>query len=167
MVWASTKLTLWDDIYPTFKTMSIEYRGRHPHILYKKINQLIREIFRVPEGNVQEREYTWNKTENGEEFSVWWEATRQLDDFSYMRIEIKLNGFTSNNVGKATVSFRPTLVSEYPQDTFWQQNIIYEMFRRFWHVVFYRKKRNEWFEMGKIMAERFEKNIKSFVEELK
>ena len=130
MVWASTKLTLWDDIYPTFKTMSIEYRGRHPHILYKKINQLIREIFRVPEGNVQEREYTWNKTENGEEFSVWWEATRQLDDFSYMRIEIKLNGFTSNNVGKATVSFRPTLVSEYPQDTFWQQNIIYEMFRR-------------------------------------
>jgi len=132
MVWASTKLTLWDDIYPTFKTMSIEYRGRHPHILYKKINQLIREIFRVPEGNVQEREYTWNKTENGEEFSVWWEATRQLDDFSYMRIEIKLDGFT-----------------------------------RFWHVVFYRKKRNEWFEMGKIMAERFEKNIKSFVEELK
>ena len=167
MVWAATKISIWDDVYPTFKSISIEYKGKNPHLIYKKINELIRSDFHVPEGCIQEKEYTWNKTEKGEEFKVEWETTKVLDDFSFIKIEIKLSGFMSEGVGKASIGFRPTLITEYPQDTFWQQNILYEMLRRLWHNIFYSKKRNEYFDMTKTMAERFERGIKDFIEELR
>lgn len=167
MVWASSKITIWDDIFPTFKTMSIEFRGKNPHMLYKKINGLIREVYRIPEGNIQEKEYTWNKTESGDEFRIDWESVKLLDNLSYIKIEVTLNGFSSGGVGKATIQFRPTLITEYPQDTIWQQNLLYEMLRRFWHVVFYRKKRDEYYEMARSMTERFEREIKDFIENLK
>ena len=167
MVWASSKITIWDDIFPTFKIMSIEYKGKNPHLLYKKINRLLRDVFRIPEGNIQEKEYTWNKTETGDEFRIDWEAMKQLDNFSYIRVDMTLTGFSSGGIGKATIQFRPTLLTEYPQDTMWQQNILYELVRRFWHTAFYRKKRDEYYNMGKNMAERFEREIKDFIEELR
>ena len=167
MVWASSKIVIWDDVFPTFKTMSIEYKGKNPHLLYKKLNQLLRDVFRVPEGNIQEKEYTWNKTDSGDEFRVDWETLKQLDNFSYFKIELTLSGFSSGGVGKATVQFRPVLITEYPQDTMWQQNVLYEIFRRLWHTIFYSKKRDEFYNMGKNMSERFERDLKDFIEELK
>ncbi len=167
MVWAATKIAIWDDIFPTFKTMSIDYKGKNPHLLYRKINALIRDIFRVPEGNIQEKEYTWNKTESGEEFKVDWESVKPFDNFSYIKIEITLNGFSAGGVGKANIQFRPTMITEYPQDMFWQQNILYEFLRRLWHTIYYARKRDEFYAQARSYSERFEREIKEFMEEMK
>jgi len=167
MVWAATKLILWDDIYPTYKRVNIEYKGRNPQLIYRKIKRALRDIFRIPEGNLQERNFKWETSEKGEEFSADWDAIKPLDNFTYIKIEVRLRGFVSGGVGRISVSYRPTLVTEYPQDTFWQQNILYEMLRRLWHVLFYRKKRNEYFEMAQKMAERFEEEIKEFIHAMK
>lgn len=167
MVWAATKLTIWDYIYRDIKAIEIEYKGKKPQLLYKKIKELIKDVFRVPEGGFQEKKYTWNKTETGEEFEAEWEAIHQLDDFSYLMVRISLKGFSSAGVGKASITYQPILITEYPQDTFWQQNILYELIRRLWHAIFYKNKRNEFFEMGREMSERFDREIKDFIEKLK
>lgn len=167
MVWAATKLIIWDDIYPTYKRVNIEYKGRNPELIYRQIRRLLIEIFRIPEGNLQEKSFKWEKTEKGAEFRVDWDAIKPLDNFSYIKIEVRLRGFVSGGVGRVSITYRPTLVTEYPQDTFWQQNILYEMLRRLWHAVFYRKRRNEYYEMALTMAARFEEKIKEFIQHLK
>ncbi|MCD6381683.1 MAG: hypothetical protein J7L43_01750 [Candidatus Aenigmarchaeota archaeon] len=166
MVWAATKLIIWDDLYPTYRRVNIEYKGRNPETVYRYIKRLLLEVFRVPEGNFQEKNFKWETSEKGNEFKVEWDAIKPLDNFTYLKIEVRLKGFSSGGVGRISLSYRPTIVTEYPQDTFWQQNILYEMLRRLWHVLFYRRKRNEYFEMGLKMAHVFEERLKEYIRAL-
>lgn len=167
MVWAATKLIIWDDIYPTYKRVSIEYKGRNPEVIYRQVKRLLVDIFRIPEGNLQEKIFKWETSEKGSEFKADWDAIKPLDGFTYIKIEVRLRGFMSGGVGRVSISYRPTLVTEYPQDTFWQQNILYEMLRRMWHSLFYRKKRNEYYEMAMKMAHTFEERLKEYIQHLR
>ena len=167
MVWAATKLVIWDDLYPTYRRVSIEFKGRNPELIYKKVRRSLQEIFRIPEGNLQEKTFKWETSEKGSEFKAEWDAIKPLDNFTYIKIEVRLRGFVSGGVGRVSITYRPTLVTEYPQDTFWQQNILYEIFRRLWHTIFYRKRRNEFYEMALRMASKFEEDIKEFIQSLK
>ena len=64
-------------------------------------------------------------------------------------------------------AIKPRLITEYPQDTIWQQSIIYEIFRRFWHKFFYHRKRMEYLDLAKELIVNFETGIKSFIDGLK
>lgn len=167
MVWASAKLTIWDYIYRDIKTMSFEYKGKRPELLYKKIKELLEVVYGIQPGSFQEKTYSISKTDTGEEFEAEWEAIRQLDDFSYFKIDITIKGFSSGGIGKVKITYRPVLMTEYPQDTYWQQSIFYEILRRLWHTLFYKKKRNEYFELGRELTEKFEKELKEYMEQLK
>ncbi len=165
MVWAATKLVIFDYVYPTYQWVVIEHEGKNIDLIYKKVREALHEIFRIPLDNLQEREFDWKRTEKGEEFRVRWEAIRQLDEFSYIRLEVDLKGFMNQQkVGRIRIRYRPALLTEYPQDTFWQQTILYEMLRRLWHVIFYRKKRNEYFQLARELAAQFDAEIKKFIE---
>ena len=41
MVWARTKLLIWDYIFEPVKDIEIAYQGPNPQKFYKKINELI------------------------------------------------------------------------------------------------------------------------------
>jgi hypothetical protein len=166
MVWARTKLLIWDYIFEPVKDIIINFSGKKPEKFYKKINELIRTVFNVPDAYVQEKLYNWNKKENMEQFEIDWEVNKILDTYTYINVEISLKGFSSGGEGKAAIKIKPNLITEYPQDTIWQQNIIYEMFRRFWHKYFYHKKRMEFLNFGKEIIVTFEKSIKDFAQEL-
>ena len=166
MVWARTKLTILDYLYP-YQWVVIEHRGKNVQQVYKKIQEALVNIFRVPWDNIHERIYDWRRTERGEEFKVEWEAFRQFDNFTYLRIEVRLNGFVGKDgVGYVRIRYRPALITEYPQDTFWQQSIFYEMLRRLWHVIFYRRRRNEYYMLARELSEQFDREIKAFLEKL-
>lgn len=167
MVWARTKLLIWDYVFEPVKEINISFTGPHPDKFYKKINELVRVVFNVPDAYVQEKEYNWEKTKDGERFAVGWEISKVLDTFSYITIELDLNGFSVNGEGKANMRIRPRLITEYPQDTVWQQNILYEMMRRFWHKMFYHKKRMEYLNFAKELITSFESNVKHFGELLR
>lgn len=167
MVWARTKLLIWDYIFEPVKEINIAFTGPHPDKFYKKINELIRVVFNVPDAYVQEKEYNWEKTKDGERFTVGWEVNKVLDAFTYITVEMDLNGFSVNGEGKATMRIRPRLITEYPQDTLWQQNILYEMLRRFWHNMFYHKKRMEYLNFAKEQVTTFESSVKHFGELLR
>src|SRR3989304_913809 len=100
MVWARTKLLIWDYIFEPVKEINISYTGPNPDKFYKKLNELIRVVFNVPDAYVQEKEYNWEKTKDGERFTVAWEINKVLDTFSYITIELEMNGFVIGGEGK-------------------------------------------------------------------
>ena len=167
MVWARTKLLIWDYIFEPVKDIELVYQGPNPQKFYKKINELIRTVFNVPDAYVQEKSYDWEKGKDTERFEVSWEVNKILDTFSFITIEVDLKGFSVAGEGKAAVKIKPRLITEYPQDTVWQQSIIYEMARRFWHKSFYHHKRMEYLNFGKELITGFESAIKHFGEILR
>ncbi len=66
MVWARTKLLIWDYVFEPVKDIRISYSGKNPERLYKKLNELLRLIFNVPEGYIQEKTYKWEKKKESE-----------------------------------------------------------------------------------------------------
>src|SRR3989344_5985456 len=110
MVWARTKLLIWDYIFEPVKDIKIEYKGPQPERFYKKINELIRTIFNVPDAYVQEKNYSWEKGKDSERFEAEWEVTKVLDAYSYITIEVSLKGFTMNGEGKAAIKIKLRLI---------------------------------------------------------
>lgn len=167
MVWARTKLLIWDYIFEPVKDIRISYTGPHPEKLYQKLKELIRGVINVPDAYIQEKNYNWEKLKESERFEVEWEINKILDAFSYITIEITLRGFAAGGEGKADLRIRPRLITEYPQDTIWQQSIVYEMLRRFWHQRFYHHKRMEFLNLGKEILVSLEAAVKKYTEELR
>jgi hypothetical protein len=127
----------------------------------------MRSVFNVPDAYVQEKSYNWEKLKDTERFEVGWEVTKILDVYSYLVAEITLKGVSTEGEGRVSIKIKPRLITEYPQDTVWQQNIVYEMVRRFWHKTFYHKKRMEYLNAGKEIIVDFEKSLKEFSDSLK
>lgn len=167
MVWARTKLLIWDYIFEPIKDIRISYVGPNPEQFYKKLNELIRTVFNVPDAYVQEKNYSWEKGKESEKFEIDWEVNKVLDVYSYIVVEVSLKGATANGEGKAVIRLKPRLITEYPQDTIWQQNLMYEMLRRFWHNMFYQHKRMEYLNLGKELLTSMESSVKHFGETLR
>jgi len=167
MVFARTRLLIWDQIYEPKKVSIIRYKGPHPEKLYKKMVEIFKRIFNIPAGYVQEKEYNWEEEGEKERFKVEWQVDKPLDQFSYLDWIIEFKGFSAGGHGEAVIEFEPRLVTEYPQDNIWQQSIIYEMFRRFWHIMFYDKHRRDFLALGKDLTEQFENEIKDYMEKLR
>jgi hypothetical protein len=168
MVWARTRLLIWDYVFEPVKQLKIDYTGKRPDAFYKALHELMRLIFNVPEGYIQEKTYKWEKLREAEHFNVEWELTKIFDTFSYLTVEIGLRGFvTTEGEGRATIVLKPRLITEYPQDTIWQQSIAYEMLRRFWHKVYYHRKRMNFLYISKELLVDFERKIKEFGEQLR
>ena len=167
MVWTRTKLMIWDYLLEPLKVIQFDYAGKAPEKLYKKINELIRIVFDVPDAYVQEKDYNWEKEGNTEKFAVGWEVHKVLDLYSYLEYEIVLKGFTTDGAGRARIRLRARLITEYPQDTLLQNNIIYEMLRRMWHRIFYHNRRMEFLRIGKELTINFENKLKQYLEYLR
>jgi len=167
MVWARTKLLIWDYIFEPVKEIEINYSGKNPDKFYKKIKDLMRSVFNVPDSYIQEKAYTWEKKEDKERFNVSWEVNKILDVYSYLNSEISLKGSVAGGEGKTAIKIKPRLITEYPQDTIWQQSIFYEMMRRFWHRMFYHHKRMEYLDISKQIIVTFETEVKNFAEHLR
>ena len=167
MVWARTKLLIWDYIFEPVKDLRISYAGPKPETLYEKVKDLIKLVFNVPDAYVQEKTYNWERGKESEKFEIEWEVNKILDTFSYITIEVSLRGFSVGGEGKADVRIRPRLITEYPQDTVWQHSIFYELLRRFWHVHFYHRKRMEYLNLGKETIVSFEQSLKRYMDDLR
>ena len=168
MVWARTRLLIWDYIFEPVKQISIEYSGKNPNLLYSKLHELIRVIFNVPEGYIQEKNYRWEKHKDSEHFEVSWEITKIFDVFSYLNVEVELSGYVmAEGDGKASIKIKPRLITEYPQDTVFQQSIVYEMLRRFWHRAYYHNKRMQYLYYSKQLVVEFERSLKYIMDEMR
>lgn len=159
MVWARTKLMIEDDLLRPLPILRVNFSGPNPEKFYKEIYNIALVSFRISDHAIQEKEFHWSKGEH-EKFKVVWEINKDLDKFSYYFINIQLTGESSKKQGKASIMVEGVLRTEYPQDTFWQRSLIYEILRMFWHTVFYSAKREEYAREGRRMLSLFLDQLK-------
>jgi len=168
-VFARTKMVIHDDcLTPPVPFLTLDYSGPNPQNLYKKIKDLLINVWKVEPGDVQERTFDWDRTAAGEKFSIKLEATKDLDTFSFFFITISLSGEAKHSrefgrEGSAKIEIEPKLRTEYPQDTIWQRSLLYEMFRVFYHRVIYQSTRERYLRQCRELTERFQEEIKSFL----
>ncbi len=168
MVFARAKLTLEDNCFIEEPgAVQAKFVGPNVKLLYQKIYELMKSVFRVSDADIQEVEYKWGKTEKGDKFKVRWWLHKNMDLFSYLYIRFDLSGQGDDKSGSATVMVRGLLRSEYPQDTVWQRSLFYEMLRTLWHRLFYHKKREEYAEECRHSTVLFMNKIKEFYQNLK
>jgi len=168
-IFARAKLLIHDDcLIPAAPHAIIEYKGPNPQNLYKKVKELLVSVWRVDPGDVQEREFTWDRSAAGEKFKVRFEAIKDLDTFSFYYITLSLSGEAKHSrefgrEGSARIEIDPRLRTEYPQDTIWQRSLFYEMLRMLWHKMIYQGTRLRYLQECRELAEKFHEEIKSFL----
>ncbi|MBS3055253.1 MAG: hypothetical protein J4452_02045 [Candidatus Aenigmarchaeota archaeon] len=169
-IFARTKLLIEDECLapPGVVYITLNYNGPNPDKLYVKIKELIYTIWKVELNELQEKDFSWDRSGGAEKFSVRFEVTKDLDQFSYMYIIIVLSGEArpSKEFGKegsATVRMEGKMRTEYPQDTIWQRSFFYEMFRVFYHRVIYEDARKRFRETCRENILTFQDEVKSFL----
>ncbi|MEM5798303.1 MAG: hypothetical protein QW703_00515 [Candidatus Aenigmatarchaeota archaeon] len=169
MVFARTKLVLEDNCFEEEPgVIEIKLVGPGVTKLYKKMYEMMQSIFGVPDVNIQETTSSWGKTKAGtEKFKVRWWLHKDMDVYSYLYIRFDLSGEGNEKEGNATISIKPILRTEYPQDTVWQRSIIYEMLRTLWHRIFYYRKREQYSEECRRGTTLFQQKIKEYFDSLK
>ncbi len=168
MVFARTKLMIEDNCFEEDPGgVTIKLVGPGVIKLYERMNMLMKNIFNVPDSDIQETDYSWGKGAKGEKFKVRWWVHKDMDINTYLFVRIDLAGEATPEGGTATVAIRGLLRTEYPQDTVWQRSLFYEMMRTFWHRIFYHKKREEFGEECRHLTVLFTDKVKEFFNKMK
>ena len=166
-VFARTKL-LMEEFCVTYRPrLEFKYSGPNPQKAYPKIIDIMLTILRVPRENIQEKEFHWDRSKPEEKFKITWEVLKDYDKFSYMVLVVDMSGTIkpSREVGKegdVMIEIEGVVRTEYPQDTVWQRSFFYEMFRMFYHKVFYQERRKRHVESCRDSMLNLQAEIKSF-----
>ncbi len=166
MVYSRTKLVIMDYIFGNemeHRDISLNYEGKSPFELYKKVTSSFDDIFGVPEGRVHEVKYEVHNKKEELSFNTEWMIVKQMDIYSYLRYDINLSGDenSESKTGKAKISIKPRIYTEYPQDNIIQQNIFYEMARRIWHETIYENTRDKYILEGREISNNFTSYLKT------
>ncbi len=169
-VFARTKLMIHEDCLapPGAPFIFLNYSGPNPQNIYPQVKKLFQTIFKATEAELQERDFSWDRSGPTEKFSVRFDMIRDLDIFSFMQIIVDVSGEAkpSKEFGKegtATVRIDGRIRTEYPQDTFWQRSLIYEMFRVFYHRIIYEEARRKFKDHCRELITQFRDNLKQFL----
>jgi hypothetical protein len=174
-IFARTKLVIHDDclvppggpaVHPSF--IDLEYKGPNPQNIYPEIKKLLLKIFRVDEKDLQEREFSWDRSKEEEKFKVRLDLIKDFDSFSFMEVETSLSGTARpskafGKEGEVKIRIDAWVRTEYPQDTIWQRSLFYELFRTLWHKLIYEDTRKKYLSKCRELVTMFATELKSFL----
>lgn len=156
---------------PAYTTPEIllSYEGPNPHKAYFQAKKVLSTVFGVPEEKIQERDFSWDKSQPEENFQTKFVLVKEVDRFSFMYVEVSLKGKfrQSQNFekeGSIEIKISSSLKTEYPQDTVWERSIFYEMLRVAYHKLFYQDKRQKYLEECKRLTLMFYDSMKQFLD---
>jgi hypothetical protein len=168
-IFVRTKLQIHDNcLEPGMPRLTLSYSGPNPQNIYKKIKELFLSVWKVEPSEIQEKNFSWDRTASSEKFNMNFEVVKDLDRYTYMLIVVDLSGEAkpSKEFGKegpATIRIAGAIKTEYPQDSMWQRSIFYEMFRIFYHKVIYQDTRMKFLQDCNSSIMTFQEEIKSFL----
>ena len=164
---SGTRLTIRNELYkrgakPGLVDLKYSYEGKKVKKLIDFIPKLVKTVFNPT---------TWQQelveTKEGG-YSASWRVFKDLDYYTYLRFDLKLEIEFRGDEGKATIVIgEPCIVSEYPQETYWQKTFIYEIFRVLWHNLFYNKKVEEYMDWGRTQISCFEEKLFAYFDKLR
>lgn len=139
---ARSKLLIENHCITYRPKVSFTFSGPNPQKAYKKLLKIIVDDINIPRQNIQEKYMKWDRSGATEKFRADWEVVKDFDKFSYMFLEIKMEGHVkpSKEFGKegdVTITMQGIIRTEYPQDTLWERSFVYEALRSFYHKLFY------------------------------
>jgi len=122
--------------------LTLNFTGPNPQKAIKKYIELLKQVFKVGDSDIQEKIFNWDRSGKEEKFEIEYEVRKDYDKNSYLFIQGQLNGAVSpseefGKEGHIKISIIGAVRAEYPQDTFWQRSLLYEMIRVFYHKVLY------------------------------
>jgi len=168
-VFARTKLMIHEDcLVPGTAFLTLNYSGPNPQELYTKIKEIFFTVFKHEAGELQEREFSWDRSGGKERFKVRFDLTKDMDTFTFVQMLVDLDGEAqpSRQFGKegtAKIQIEGRLRTEYPQDTLWQRSLFYEMFRVFYHKVIYEETRRRYKDQCRDWCMKFQEELKAFL----
>jgi hypothetical protein len=168
MVFARTKIMIHDYCMEERPTaLTLNYTGPNPQIAVKKYIELLKQVFKVSDAEVQEKIFNWDRSGKEEKFEIEYELRKEMDKNSYIWIQGQLNGAVrpSEEFGKEgniRISINGAVRAEYPQDTFWQRSILYEMIRIFYHKIIYSSNWDKYMDDCREMMRYFIDEMKGF-----
>ncbi|MEM5815170.1 MAG: hypothetical protein QXD89_01630 [Candidatus Aenigmatarchaeota archaeon] len=156
-IFARTKLVIHEDClaltgaapFPGKKFITLEYKGPNPQIAYYQIRKLLSTISKIPENEIIERNFYWDRSGEEEKFSATFDVIKDMDRFSFIQISVSMEGVIKpskefGKEGSLTIRIEGVLRTEYPQDTIWQRSLLYELFRAFFHKFIYEETRKKY-----------------------
>jgi len=166
-VFARTKLMIHDDCLSPVPYVTLSLAGPNPQRAYEYVKKLFVTLFKMDESEIQEREYSWDKSKGKDVFHAKWELIKDLDTFSFMHITVSLDGNAEpskefGKEGSLKLAVESRIRTEYPQETVWQRSLFYEMFRVFYHRVIYDETRKRYLENCRMLTSRFQEEMKAF-----
>ncbi|MCD6403052.1 MAG: hypothetical protein J7K98_01845 [Candidatus Aenigmarchaeota archaeon] len=166
-IFARAKLVFQDWCLLPHKRLTINYEGPNPQMIYPQLITLMKEVFGVREDEVQAITFEWTRGKV-ERFNIEWRVIKDIDKFSYYQYRVRLSGHAQpseqfGKIGKAKIELSGELFTEYPQDTWWERSMIYEIIRTLWHRIFYQNKRWEYREECKKSVLLLHRRIREFL----
>jgi hypothetical protein len=167
-IFARAKLTIEEDCLLPSPKIWLTYSGPNPQRAYAKIIEILKTNLKMKPENIQERDFKWDRAGVPEKFSGSIEAFKDFDKFTYMLMFIDFSGDVrpSKEFGKEgnfKLSLDAVMRTDYPQDTVWEKSLIYEIFRTFWHKVFYQERRYVYREQCRDLMLATQREIKAFL----
>jgi hypothetical protein len=162
---SGTKLTIINPLYqrgakPGLKNLEFYYQGKNADKLIKFVPKLVQTIFTPT--TWQQKEV--NIKENEESYT--WFIFKDLDYYTYFRVDVELKITKKENRVKIKLS-DPVIVTEYPQETYWQKTFLYEILRVLWHNLFYNKKVEQYLDWGRLKISCFEEKLFKYFDKLR
>ena len=150
-VFARTKLLMEEYCITLRPILEFTYTGPNPEKAYTKMIDILVNDLGIPRENIQEKSFVWDRSGPEEKFKSGIEATKNFDKYSYMQLEVNISGSVKpskefGKEGSVNVSMKGMVRTEYPQDTVWERSFLYEIFRMFYHRVFYQDQRKKYLD---------------------
>ena len=169
MVFARTKIMIHDwclEEKPAI--LNLNYTGPNPQLVVKRYVEVLKRVFNVTDSQIMEKIFNWDRSGKTEKFDIEYELRKDLDKNSYIFIQGALNGAVNpseefGKIGNVTMKIWGAIRAEYPQDTFWQRSLLYELVRVFYHKIIYISRWEKYMEECRDSMRLFLDEMKGFL----
>lgn len=153
---ADYKITT-DILAPSDKKV-IEYSGLHPSRIIKMMPDIIKDTLRVEGGSVFEDKIKWDVSGDPVSFYGDWRGKYPFDGRSsaFFKINVQGSQGAKDRIGKIKITIKGSVETKFPFTTPFHRSALW-----FYSYLFYNKQRREYIDMGKILTNRIEDEIRS------
>lgn len=153
---ADYKITT-DILAPSDKKI-IEYTGFHPSRIIKMMPDIIKDTLKVEGGSVFEDKIKWDVSGDPVSFYGDWRGKYAFDGHSSANFKINVQGSqgAKDRIGKVKITIKGAVETKLPFTTPFHRSAVW-----FYAYFFYNKQRREYIDMGKVLVNRIEDEIRS------
>ncbi len=147
----------------------INYQGKKPFEVYKRVKDLLREVVQISSAWYFENEFRWDITSDPRSFHIRVGGRSKYDAHTYVWYEITLRGSQPSDInkpGNLTIKIFSQLVTEYNLNTPFRRSTLYKLFLRIYNFLFYWRQRRKYVELCVRDTKRLEEAFRDLLKEI-